>query len=123
MKPYGKELILDLHQCDETKMTRENIDTFFLELCVLIGMEQCTRYWWDDQDTPEEEKQTNPHTTGISAVQFILTSNITIHTLPLLQKVFINVFSCKDFEIHYPMSLALTYFSGTVAQYFEMKRL
>ena len=36
-------------------------------------------------------------TVGVTAVQFILTSNITIHTLPLLRRVFINILMDKRF--------------------------
>ena len=31
-------------------------------------------------------------------MQFILTSSIVIHTLDLLGAVYINIFSCKDFD-------------------------
>jgi len=55
-------------------------------------------YFWDDIGLPEEEKQTSPHTQGTSAVQFILTSSIVIHALDQLKSVYINVFSCKDFD-------------------------
>ena len=44
------------------------------------------------------EKQNLPHTKGTSAVQFILTSNITIHTLDLLEAAYVNIFSCKKFD-------------------------
>ena len=46
----------------------------------------------------EEEMQTSPHTKGTSAVQFILTSTIVIHTLEDLKSVYVNVFSCKSFD-------------------------
>jgi len=31
-------------------------------------------------------------------VQFILTSSIVIHTLDQLRAVYVNIFSCKDFD-------------------------
>ena len=95
---YGKELILDLHNCDPLTFTRASIERYFVQLCDLIDMQRCDLHFWDDLDTPEEEKQTSPHTTGTSAIQFILTSNITIHTLDILERVYINIFSCKDFN-------------------------
>ena len=98
MSDYGKEVILDLHKCDPAKFTRKHIRNYFKELCILIGMERCKLCWWDDLHTPEEEKETEPHLVGTSAVQFILTSNITIHTLVILRKAFVNVFSCGDFD-------------------------
>jgi S-adenosylmethionine/arginine decarboxylase-like enzyme len=61
-------------------------------------MVKCERYFWDDVGVAPDEKQTSPHTKGTSAVQFILTSNIVIHTLDELAAVYINIFSCKEFD-------------------------
>ena len=95
---YGQELILDLHDCDTSAFTRAAIETFCAELCGLIDMERCDFHFWDDAGVPEEEQQTDPKTKGISAVQFILTSTIVIHTLDLMKSVYINIFSCKEFD-------------------------
>jgi S-adenosylmethionine decarboxylase len=97
-KPYGFELIMDLHGCDVTTFNRESLDGYFEKLCKAIDMQKCERYFWDDVDVPEDEKEILPHTKGTSAVQFIITSNITIHTLDLLKAVYVNVFSCKPFD-------------------------
>ncbi len=98
MKPYGYELIMDLHRCDAGKFNRESIDGYFNKLCKAIDMQKCERYWWDDVGVPEEEKQTSQHTKGTSAVQFILTSTIVVHTLDDLKAAYVNVFSCKPFD-------------------------
>lgn len=97
-KPYGLELILDLRQCDPRTFTRQSIGRFFRELCQLIDMERCDLYFWDDVGVDEGEQQTSPKTKGTSAVQFILTSTIVLHSLDLLETVFVNVFSCKEFN-------------------------
>lgn len=94
---YGIELILDLHGCDARLMTREFIEHYFVDLCKLIKMERCDLHFWDDEDVPEIEKQKDPKTVGISAVQFIITSSVVIHSLPLLESIYLNIFSCKDF--------------------------
>ena len=96
--PYGVELIVDLHECDSTRFTRDSIRGFFCELCKLIDMEQCDLYFWDDVDVPAAERQTDAKTRGTSAVQFILTSTIVVHTLDLMNAVYVNVFSCKAFH-------------------------
>jgi S-adenosylmethionine/arginine decarboxylase-like enzyme len=96
--PYGYELVIDLADCNVMLFNRGAIQSYFVALCDLIDMQRCDLHWWDDVDTPEEEKQTSPHTQGTSAVQFILTSSIVIHTLDQLAQVFINIFSCKDFD-------------------------
>ena len=97
-KPYGYELILDLHECDVTTFNRKSLDAYFENLCKAIDMQKCERYWWDDVGVPEEEKQTSPHTKGTSAVQFLLTSTIVVHTLDDLEAVYINIFSCKPYD-------------------------
>ena len=95
---YGCELILDLHNCDAAKFTRGDIERFCAGLCDLIGMERCDLHFWDDLGVSEEEQQTDPRTKGTSAVQFILTSTIVIHALDLVKTVYVNIFSCKEFD-------------------------
>lgn len=96
--PYGFELILDLHDCDVSKFNRSSLERYFEKLCKEIDMERCELHFWDDVGVAPEERQTSPHTKGTSAVQFILTSTIVIHTLDLLKAVYINIFSCKPFD-------------------------
>ena len=98
MGHYGKELILDLHGCEPSRFTRTSIEEFLGELCDLIDMERCDLHFWDDLGVPEEERQTDPKTKGTSAVQFILTSTIVVHTLDLTGAVYVNLFSCKEFD-------------------------
>jgi len=114
VKPYGYELILDLHDCDVTLFNRVCLDEYFEQICVAIDMKQCERFFWDDVGVPKEEKQTSPHTTGTSAVQFILTSSIVIHTLDKLGKVYVNIFSCKEFDMTLASKFTEKWFSGTV---------
>lgn len=96
--PYGYELVIDLHSCNTSTFNRKSLDSFFTELCDLIDMERCEVHFWDDVGVPTEEQQTLPHTKGTSAVCFILTSTIVVHTLDLLKAVYVNIFSCKDFD-------------------------
>ena len=95
---YGYELILDLHGCDSSTFNRKSLRQYFKKLCDAIDMKRCKLCFWDDVGVPAEEMQTSLHTKGTSAVQFILTSNITIHTLDLLNAVYVNIFSCKTFD-------------------------
>ncbi len=95
---YGQELILDLHSCNAERFTRKAIERYCAELCELIDMERCDLHFWDDVGVPEHEQQTDPKTKGTSAVQFILTSTIVIHTLDLLKAAYVNIFSCKEFD-------------------------
>lgn len=95
---YGRELVLDLHGCDVALFKRRHIDKFFAELCNIIDMQKCEVHFWDDVGVPPEERQTLPHTKGTSAVCFILTSTIVVHTLDLLGAAYVNIFSCKAFD-------------------------
>lgn len=114
MTNYGKELIIDLHNCNPARFTRKDIRNYFKKVCNLIDMERCKLSWWDDLHTPEKEKETEPHLVGTSAVQFIRTSNITIHTLDILKRVYLNVFSCKDFDEEIVVEFSKKWFNGEV---------
>jgi len=119
---YGKELIIDLHDCNPGTFTRRKIKNYFKLLCEIIDMEREELYWWDDLHTPEGEKETKAHLVGTSAVQFIKTSNITIHTLDLLKRVYLNVFSCKDFDEDAVINFSATYFEGKIVKQTVVRR-
>jgi len=113
-KNYGKELILDLHSCNAKQFTRRALKRFFKDLCSLIDMERCELFWWDDYGLPAVERQTESHLKGTSAIQFIMTSNITIHTLDLMGNVYLNIFSCKDFDTKKATDFSQKFFEGRV---------
>jgi len=123
MTGYGKELILDLHDCYAGHFTRRKIRHYFKEVCRLIDMKREDLHWWDDLHTPEGEKETEEHLVGTSAVQFIRTSNITIHTLDLLKRVYLNVFSCKEFDESMVVNFTATYFEGKVIKQTVVERV
>ncbi len=123
MKNYGKELILDIHNCNPSTFTRTSIRNFFKELCKLIDMKRCELYWWDDYRVPSEEQQTEPHMKGTSAIQFISTSNITIHTLDILGNVYLNIFSCKEFNHDLVLKFSEEWFKGKTVNSQVIKRV
>ncbi len=112
IKPYGVELLLDLGGCDVSRFTRKHIKSYFRELCELIDMEAHAQHFWDDFRVAPELRQTDPKTKGTSAVQFILTSNITIHTLDLLEAAFIDVFSCKEYDTKLAEDFTVRFFGA-----------
>ncbi len=122
-KDYGWEVILDLHECDSSTFTRKSIRNFFIELCKAIDMERCKLVWWDDLHTPEEEKETEPHLVGTSAIQFIKTSNITIHTLDILKRAYINIFSCKPCNPKIAQNFSRNWFRGKIMQFKIIRRI
>jgi S-adenosylmethionine/arginine decarboxylase-like enzyme len=120
---YGVELILDLHNCDVTKFNRKSISNYFTRLCQLIEMKKCRVYFWDDVGVPIEDRQTLPHTTGTSAVCFILTSTIVVHTLDLLGAVYVNIFSCKKFDPVSAEKFTSEWFGGAVVKAHFVERV
>jgi len=114
VKIYGQELILDLYECNPLVFNRTDLKRFFKELCELIGMQREDLHFWDYTGYPKDKKAAPPHLKGTSAIQFIQTSNITIHTLDDLRKVFINLFSCQSFPSDVAVRFCANFFSGKI---------
>jgi S-adenosylmethionine/arginine decarboxylase-like enzyme len=114
MNVYGYSTILDLVEADSTKFTRENIERFLAELCDRIDMVREDLYFWDYEDDPVGYAIAPAHLRGISAVQFIKTSSIVIHTLDDKKAVFIDLFSCKLYDPRILSDLAVLRFGGRV---------
>ena len=81
----------------------KRLKIFFNELCDLIDMERCKRTFWDYHWYPKFviklmgwDKDDKVY--GSSAVQFIMTSNITVHTINNLKHVYIHIFRFNDFN-------------------------
>lgn len=111
---YGKEMILDLHDCNKELMNQRSLEMYFKELCDLIDMERVkTEYWIEDEGMSREEYDANPHLQGVSACQFIKTSSIVVHTISGLGNVYINIFSCKDFDARLAEGFTIGFFEGT----------
>lgn len=123
MPSYGKELVLDLSDCNVAKFNRRDIKSFCSQTCELIGMKPEDLYFWDDYRIPLAERQTDPRTKGTTAIQFILTSNITIHTLDLLGAVFINIFSCKEYDTKLAKDFAVKFFGARKYDSLVLERL
>jgi len=120
---YGYELVLDVHYCDPQTFNRKSINAYFNNLCKTIGMQKCKVHFWDDVGVAPEEQQTLPHTKGTSAVCFILTSSIVVHTLDLLRTVYVNIFSCKHFDQKVAQRFTETWFKGTCIRATWVERL
>jgi len=114
---FGKEVILDLYECDIRKFNREDIEKYLKLLCDLIDMEREALHYWDYEDTDMTQADIDAlpdHLVGTSAVQFIKTSNVTIHTLDRLGAVLLNIFSCKDFDEHTAIGFSEWFFKGKI---------
>lgn len=102
---YGMEVVVDLYKC-KAKFTAESITRFLKELVDKIKMEPVGDpvVWVDD--TSEEL-----HIKGVSALQWIKTSNIIVHAIDHTRLVLLNVFSCKEFDPEVVVNLSKQYFN------------
>lgn len=109
---YGQELILDLKDCDVSKFNRSNLKLFFKELCRLIGMTRARCYFWDYEGDEKAKRDAPAHLAGTTAIQFITTSDIRIHTLDKLGAIYLNIFSCGEFDTKLAKRFTIAFFSG-----------
>jgi S-adenosylmethionine/arginine decarboxylase-like enzyme len=91
---FGWELIMDLYECNRDTISNEKeIRRFARELCDIIDMKP-----YGDPQTPYfGENQEN--TKGYSLLQFIETSSIVGHFSESTGAVYINIFSCKEYDV------------------------
>ena len=107
---YGDELILDLHGCDPALFTAARIEEFMRGFCdKILDMTRGPFHVWGFDD-PLEKAQAASHLKGTSAIQFIETSNVTIHCLDDLGSVYLNVFSCKPFDVRSAIRFCSAFF-------------
>ncbi len=111
---YGYSSILDVVECDPSTFTRASIEEFLVTLCKAIDMEREDLHFWDYKGDPEGYAAAPAHLRGTSAVQFIKTSSIVIHTLDDLKVVFIDLFSCKRYEPYTVNAVVESHFKGRV---------
>ena len=123
MDNYGVELILDIHECNVEQFTRSKIEQYLIKLCHLIDMNRADLHWWDYEGQPWAYDDAPDHLKGVSCIQFITTSDIRIHTLDVFAKIFINIFTCKDFNVKDAESFSIKYFGGVIKCRHLLKRL
>lgn len=110
---FGESLVLDLIDCKRI-FNRQSIKRFCREMCILLGMDREDLHFWDYPEGSAEYKAAPDHLKGTTAVQFISTSSITIHTLDVSRQVFIDVFSCKEFGHDKAATFAAEFFKGKI---------
>jgi len=87
---YGKHLILSASECNEKIKNKSDISNFIKTVVEKIDMvafgELIVERFGQDIEM------------GISAVQLIETSAITLHTNDVARDMYLDVFSCKGFD-------------------------
>lgn len=92
---FGMELILDLYDCDLDKISSgEDIKKYLIELC--DNVIHMVRY---GDPIVEHFGHENPITAGYSMVQLIETSCVSGHFSEHKKSCYINIFSCKWFDM------------------------
>ncbi|RPI54071.1 MAG: S-adenosylmethionine decarboxylase proenzyme [Deltaproteobacteria bacterium] len=94
MYGYGPHLMLDLNDCNSAVL--DDLEACFRllnELPEKIGMTKITQpYVFRYRGlVPEDE--------GITGVTIIAESHISLHTYPKKNFVFVDIFSCKPFDV------------------------
>lgn len=90
VKHYGKHVILTASGCNAALLEKDQIADFCRDMVKRIDMVPFGE--------PFVERFGEGDEVGISAVQLIQTSAITIHTNDEARDMYLDVFSCKDFE-------------------------
>jgi len=91
---YGPHLMLDLSDCNATILN--DLETCFgllNELPMKIGMTKITQPHVFRYNAPV------PEDSGITGVTIIAESHISLHTYPSKNFAFVDLFSCKPFDI------------------------
>ncbi len=86
---YGKHLIASAKSCNDAILSREEVSRFLKELTRKIDMTPFGE--------PAVERFGEGIEIGLSGVQLIETSAITVHTNDGARDLYLDVFSCKDF--------------------------
>jgi S-adenosylmethionine/arginine decarboxylase-like enzyme len=87
---YGKHMLLHMVNCNENITSIQAVKEFITQLVMDIDMVpfgECHCYRFGEGEE-----------IGLSAVQLIYTSSITMHTNDLYREGYLDVFSCKDFS-------------------------
>ena len=119
---YGRQLIMDLYGCNPESFTRESIEQWLIDLCELIDMQREDLHFWDYEGCPEEEAAAPDHLAGTSAVQFITTSDIVVHTIDRLGECYIDLFTCKAFEPELAIAMTKGWFEASDIEHITLDR-
>ncbi|MEM1535329.1 MAG: S-adenosylmethionine decarboxylase [Candidatus Pacearchaeota archaeon] len=104
-KVWGQLLSLDLRGCDVALLkSKKAIELFCVKLCKEIGMKRVGK--------PIIKRFGEGRLEGYSAVQFIVTSSITIHADEYGSRAFIDIFSCKPFNAKKATSFCKAFFKA-----------
>lgn len=105
---WGYHLMLDCGGCDNNSIKdADNIRNFVKELVIAIDMVAVGDPWIERTAIGIPDKE------GFSLYQLIVTSNISAHFVDESNHIYLDVFSCKEFNHNKVQSIVTKYFSPT----------
>lgn len=115
---YGQELVMNLYECNFKKISSDkSIKKFVITLCDdVIHMKR-----YGEPLIPHFGLE-SPITAGYSLVQLIETSSITGHFSEHKKSCYINIFSCKWFDIEKAAQFTQDFFGAKRIQVTFLKR-
>lgn len=106
MSYWGYHLMLDCGNCELLKMTdKDNIKNFVQELVIAIDMVAIGNPWIERTAIGIPDKE------GFSLYQLIVTSNISAHFVDVPRQIYLDVFSCKNFDRNVVIEIVKKYFN------------
>ena len=114
---YGPHLMLDLNDCNPEILN--DLDACFRllnELPERIGMTKITQPYVFRYSgmIPEDD--------GITGVTVIAESHISLHTYPKKSFVFVDLFSCKPFDVERAMDYIVQFFESKSPEFHVQER-
>ena len=101
-------MAIDLHECEHNRLTdAELLKEFVAKLIEVVDMEAHGSCYIDRFGEGDIY--------GLSAMQFIETSTITVHLDHAGNRAFIDLFSCKDFDADKAETFAQEFFGAQTA--------
>ena len=108
---YGPHLMLDLGECNSTRL--DDLEACFgllNKLPIKIGMTKIT------QPHVFRYEAAIPEDSGITGVVIIAESHISLHTYPKKNFAFIDLFSCKPFNVEVAKDYIIEFFQSKSTQ-------
>lgn len=112
---WGKLGVINLYKCNPHKIrSKREIKKFMKQLCIEINMivhGPCI-----------VERFGEGSLEGISAMQLIETSSIAVHCDEIENRTFLDIFSCRDFDVKKAKEFSKKFFEASKATALEIIR-
>lgn len=113
-------LIMDVAKCCGTQLAdTESIRTYIDIICSALKLQQRGRPVIDKFPSLEPSEDVG----GITAFQCLETSALTLHSYPETGQIYIDVFSCKEFDTPTAIHYTKTFFRTSTIMWSLPKRM